>query len=66
MELKNLKIGDKVDKNDFGWINFFKENPRVVSISYEFYDDVSCVSTTVKMYSKDYDEILGEEEEKDE
>lgn len=63
MDFKNLKIGDKVDKKEFGEIDMFEDNPRLVKISWQFYDDKSGVSLELKTLSKDYDEILEEEDE---
>lgn len=65
MNYKELKIGDRVDKKEFGDIDFFEENPRVVKISYQFYDDKSCIATEVEIKSKDYEDILGKDDEEE-
>jgi hypothetical protein len=63
INFKDLKIGDKVDKNSFGDFNLFEKNPRLVKISWQFYDDCSGNSLELKTLSKDYEEILEEDED---
>ena len=63
MEFKNLKIGDRIDKKELGSLGFFKENPRVVKISYQFYDDKTGISETLSVMSKDYDDLFEEDED---
>lgn len=62
MNFKDLKIGDIVDKTEFGDFDMFEDNPRLVKISWQFYDDKSNISTEIALKSKDYDDILGDDE----
>lgn len=63
MNFKDLKIGDVVDKKEFGIVDFFEGNPRVVEISYHFYDDKTGTSAKISFKSKDYDELFEDEDE---